>query len=94
MSDTVTLALQGEVTPSGNKNAALPLLAACLLTEEPVVLHNVPQIRETRDRELAFWSAVLISYMGTLAWETILTSRARKTTLEAGPAPAAMKVGE
>ena len=38
--------LHGEVTPSGNKNAALPLLAACLLTEEPVVLHNVPQIRD------------------------------------------------
>ena len=36
--------LKGEVTPSGNKNAALPLLAACLLTDEPVVLHNVPQI--------------------------------------------------
>ena len=36
--------LSGEVTPSGNKNAALPLLAACLLTEEPVVLHNVPSI--------------------------------------------------
>ena len=39
-------ALRGEVTPSGNKNAALPLLAACLLTEEPVVLYNVPQIRD------------------------------------------------
>lgn len=38
--------LNGEITPSGNKNAALPLLAACLLTEEPVVLHNVPQIRD------------------------------------------------
>lgn len=38
--------LRGEVTPSGNKNAALPLLAACLLTEEPVVLHNIPQIRD------------------------------------------------
>ena len=38
--------LHGEVTPSGNKNAALPLLAACLLTAEPVVLHNVPQIRD------------------------------------------------
>lgn len=38
--------LNGEVTPSGNKNAALPLLAACLLTEEPVVLRNVPQIRD------------------------------------------------
>lgn len=38
--------LHGEVFPSGNKNAALPLLAACLLTDEPVVLHNVPQIRD------------------------------------------------
>lgn len=38
--------LHGEVTPSGNKNAALPLLAACLLTEEPVILHNIPQIRD------------------------------------------------
>lgn len=38
--------LHGEVIPSGNKNAALPLLAACLLTEEPVVLHNLPLIRD------------------------------------------------
>ena len=36
--------LQGEVTPAGNKNAALPLLAACILTDEPVILHNVPLI--------------------------------------------------
>jgi UDP-N-acetylglucosamine 1-carboxyvinyltransferase len=36
--------LNGELTPSGNKNAALPLLAACLLTDEPVILHNVPEI--------------------------------------------------
>ncbi len=38
--------LTGEFTPSGNKNAALPLLAACLLTDEPVVLHNIPEIRD------------------------------------------------
>jgi len=38
--------LQGEVTPSGNKNAALPLLAACVLTDQPITLHNVPQIRD------------------------------------------------
>ena len=38
--------LKGEVTPSGNKNAALPMLAACLLTEEAVILHNVPEIRD------------------------------------------------
>jgi UDP-N-acetylglucosamine 1-carboxyvinyltransferase len=38
--------LNGVVVPSGNKNAALPMLAACLLAEEPVVLHNVPKIRD------------------------------------------------
>src|SRR4030066_600539 len=41
--------LHGEITPSGNKNAALPLLAACLLTDEPVILHNVPNIRDVQD---------------------------------------------
>jgi len=36
--------LQGSVTISGNKNAVLPILAACLLTDEEVVLDNVPCI--------------------------------------------------
>lgn len=40
--------LKGEVTPSGNKNAALPLLAACLLTPDPVTLHNVPDILDVK----------------------------------------------
>ena len=40
--------LSGDVTPAGNKNAALPLLACALLTEEEVVLHNVPRIRDTQ----------------------------------------------
>ncbi len=39
--------LAGEVTVAGNKNAALPILAACLLTEEEVLLHRVPRIRDT-----------------------------------------------
>jgi UDP-N-acetylglucosamine 1-carboxyvinyltransferase len=39
--------LSGEVTAAGNKNAALPILAACLLTEEEVLLHRVPRIRDT-----------------------------------------------
>src|SRR3954449_4375484 len=39
--------LSGTVVPAGNKNAALPLLACALLTDEPVVLHNVPRIRDT-----------------------------------------------
>ncbi len=36
--------ISGTVVPSGNKNAALPLLAACLLTDEPVILRNLPAI--------------------------------------------------
>jgi UDP-N-acetylglucosamine 1-carboxyvinyltransferase len=39
--------LSGTVEPAGNKNAALPLLAACLLTDAEIVLHNVPHIRDT-----------------------------------------------
>lgn len=42
------LPLSGEITPSGNKNATLPLMAACLLTDEPVILHNVPDILDVR----------------------------------------------
>jgi UDP-N-acetylglucosamine 1-carboxyvinyltransferase len=38
--------LSGTVVPAGNKNAALPLLACSLLTEEEVVLSNVPRIRD------------------------------------------------
>jgi UDP-N-acetylglucosamine 1-carboxyvinyltransferase len=36
--------LCGTVTPAGNKNGALPILAACLLTDEPVTLTNLPRI--------------------------------------------------
>ena len=45
--------LNGIVVPSGNKNAALPMLAASLLTDEPVTLHNVP----IEEQELAQWLA-------------------------------------
>jgi UDP-N-acetylglucosamine 1-carboxyvinyltransferase len=38
--------ISGELTPAGNKNAALPLLAACLLTDEPVILRNMPYIQD------------------------------------------------
>src|SRR5919201_6369887 len=40
--------LQGEITPAGNKNSAQPMLAACLLTPEPVTLRNVPNIDDVR----------------------------------------------
>src|SRR4051794_41727910 len=38
--------LSGTIVPAGNKNAALPALAACLLTHEEVVLRNIPRIRD------------------------------------------------
>lgn len=40
--------LSGTFRPAGNKNAALPMLAACLLTDEPVILRRVPDILDVR----------------------------------------------
>ncbi len=66
--------LRGEVIPSGNKNAALPILSACLLTEEPVVLHNVPNIRDVIDmRKLIASLGVEIEDIGDNSWR--VTSR-------------------
>lgn len=36
--------LNGEMVPGGNKNSILKMIPACLLTDEPVILHNAPQI--------------------------------------------------
>ena len=41
-------AIGGTVRPSGNKNAALPLICAALLTDETVTLENVPRIRDVQ----------------------------------------------
>jgi UDP-N-acetylglucosamine 1-carboxyvinyltransferase len=41
--------LTGTITASGNKNAALKLLPACILTDEPVILHNIPDILDVRN---------------------------------------------
>jgi UDP-N-acetylglucosamine 1-carboxyvinyltransferase len=38
--------LSGTMVPAGNKNGALPILAACVLTEDEVVVRNVPRIRD------------------------------------------------
>jgi len=40
--------LNGTVNASGNKNAALPCIAAALLTDEPVVLRNIPEIEDVQ----------------------------------------------
>ncbi|MGD2040712.1 MAG: UDP-N-acetylglucosamine 1-carboxyvinyltransferase [Anaerolineae bacterium] len=40
--------LNGTIVPSGNKNAALPIVAATLLTDQPVTLHNLPNIGDVQ----------------------------------------------
>jgi len=44
--------LSGTIVPAGNKNGALPILAACLLTEDEVVLSNVPRINDVETMTL------------------------------------------
>ncbi|MFB3775981.1 MAG: UDP-N-acetylglucosamine 1-carboxyvinyltransferase [Bryobacteraceae bacterium] len=60
--------LGGELPVSGAKNSALPALAACLLTCEPVTLHRVPQVRDIRTmkRLLAQCGAALQEEEGTV----------------------------
>ena len=90
--------LRGEVVPAGNKNAALPLLAACLLTEEPVVLHNVPQIRDVQAMRLLVESlGARVDVIDTNSWRVTardlstsdpdpeLCRRIRASILIAGP---------
>lgn len=55
--------LTGSVTPGGNKNEALPVLAATLLTEEPVTLRNVPRIKD-----VAVMCQVIEKHGGTVEW--------------------------
>jgi UDP-N-acetylglucosamine 1-carboxyvinyltransferase len=90
--------LKGEVTPSGNKNAALPILAATLLTDEPVILHNVPNIRDVIDmRKLIASLGVDVKDLGNGSWRVTAKSvrpadldpdlcrRIRASILLAGP---------
>ncbi|MFO8037268.1 MAG: UDP-N-acetylglucosamine 1-carboxyvinyltransferase [Anaerolineales bacterium] len=90
--------LRGEVTPSGNKNAALPLLAACLLTDQPVILHNVPEINDVKTmRGLLSSLGVEITHLSDHSWrlhakevqsqalDPALSNKIRASVLLAGP---------
>lgn len=46
--------VKGKIKASGNKNAALPCIAAALLTSEPVVLHNIPEIEDVQVMTMIF----------------------------------------
>ncbi len=91
-------ALNGTVIPGGNKNAALPLLAACLLTAEPVVLRNVPRIRDVETmRQLIVHLGAEVTEVDEHTWrvhtprilsatpEAALCRRIRASLLLAGP---------
>ncbi len=97
--------LNGEVTPAGNKNAALPLVAACLLTEEPVVLRNVPRIKDVSVmRHLVESLGAQVDELDAASWRITardlrpadldpdLCRRIRASILVAGPLSA--RIGE
>jgi UDP-N-acetylglucosamine 1-carboxyvinyltransferase len=90
--------LDGHIKPAGNKNAALPMMAAALLTDEPVELVNVPSIRDVHTM-LELLGEIGVEYEwtgpGTLslqaadvhsaALEPELAARIRASILLAGP---------
>lgn len=90
--------LRGEVEPSGNKNAALPILAACLLTDEKIILNNVPNIQDVQTMRLLLQSfGVRIDCVDEHRWEIQakdlrpadldpdISSKIRASILLAGP---------
>jgi UDP-N-acetylglucosamine 1-carboxyvinyltransferase len=60
--------LSGELPVSGSKNASLPALAACLLTDEPVTLHRIPPVKDiaTMQSLLAYAGAKLTQNNGSV----------------------------
>ena len=97
--------LNGEVTPAGNKNAALPLIAACLLTHEPIVLRNLPPIKDVSVmRRLIESLGAQVEDLDATAWRITardlepadldpeLCRRIRASILWAGPMSA--RIGE
>jgi UDP-N-acetylglucosamine 1-carboxyvinyltransferase len=71
--------LEGTVVPSGNKNSALPMLAAALLTDQRVVLRNVPQIEDIRTM-VEIISALGVDIQETADHEVTVHARDLKTT--------------
>ncbi len=90
--------ISGTVKPGGNKNAALPMLAASLLTRDDVTLANVPQIRDVRmmlqligglgaevDQEAPDRWRVAAGELTTRALDPTLAREIRASFLLAGP---------
>jgi UDP-N-acetylglucosamine 1-carboxyvinyltransferase len=90
--------LTGTIVPAGNKNGALPILAACLLTDDEVILRNVPRIRDVEAMTLLLeqlgarvhWlgpGEISIDCSSVDSWEVDqeLAERIRASFLLAGP---------
>jgi UDP-N-acetylglucosamine 1-carboxyvinyltransferase len=90
--------LHGRIRASGNKNGALPIIAACLLADDPVTLSNIPHIRDVETMlELvsatgasADWTGpndVRVDPQGLSSYEVdpVLAERIRASFLLAGP---------
>jgi len=61
--------VSGTLVPSGNKNAALPLMAACLLTDHPVTLRNMPDIGDIATMaEILADIGVDVEHLGPHTW--------------------------
>ena len=74
--------IKGEILPAGNKNAALPLLAACVLTDQPVILHNLPDIKDVETMRMLLESlGVQIKFLGNHTWQ-VHASQVRPADLD------------
>ena len=56
--------LNGTIQPAGNKNAALPAIAATILSSEPVTLHNIPRILDVETL-----LEILVSLGAEVTWD-------------------------
>ncbi|MCX6935604.1 MAG: UDP-N-acetylglucosamine 1-carboxyvinyltransferase [Verrucomicrobia bacterium] len=73
--------ISGEIEPQGNKNEAMPLMAAACLTDQPVTLQNIPQIEDVRLMES------ILTELGLTSKESDANLVRRTLTLQASKTP-------
>jgi len=73
--------IKGEIEPQGNKNEAMPLMAATCLTDQPVTLQNVPQIDDVKLMEN------ILNELGLVSSESDADKARRTVTLQSKQAP-------
>ena len=84
--------LRGEITPQGAKNEALQILCATLLTQEKVIVHNVPQILDVIQLiELLQAMGVAVTGVQTCALPISTRTTYARTTTAAGPAASGVR---